>query len=306
MTAGSGTALESMTGYGESAMTTAGLAIRMTMRSVNGKGLDIRFRLPPGCEAAEPVLKEQLAARLGRGNLQVAVTIDQDEPVSGVVIDETLFEQIAVSTRALATRTGLAAPTVGDILAVRGVITTAERAARDETGARSQTVMDALPDLSAKALDHLVAMRRTEGVALRDMIVRQMQTIRDCVARARVECDANQAAASRRIAQQVAALLDSVGSGQLDADRLHAEAALIAVRSDISEELDRLGAHTSAIDALVSEGGLVGRKLEFLAQELNREANTLCSKAPSLETTNIGLELKSVIDQFREQCANIQ
>lgn len=299
--------LESMTGYGESTATLkSGVSLRMTIRSVNGKSLDMRFRLPPGCEAAEPALKGAISAVIKRGNLQVAISADQDETVSGVVIDEAAFEALAKTVQALASRTGMAPPTAGDILALRSVVTSADRLARDASSPAADALEAILPDLSEAALDHLVTMRRNEGAALAALVRRQMQTIRDCVQRARVAYAKAHDDTVTRIGQQVEAVLKAVGNGQMDADRLYAEAALIAVRSDISEELDRLEAHAGAIEQLVDTGGVVGRRLEFLAQELNREANTICSKASSLEVTNIGLELKSVIDQFREQCANIQ
>ena len=293
--------LTSMTGFAR--RDTPGVALRATweLRSVNGKGLDVRFRLPPGLERLEIPARERAAAKLARGNVQASLSIQGTTGAPRVRVNEDVLRGLVAAMERIGSTITVQPPTLDGLLAIRGVVEMEE----NETGGADSEAADAvlLAALEA-ALDDLVAMRAREGAAIGAVLGQRL----DGIARLAGEAEASPArtpeAIRARLAEQVAALLDAVPA--LDPDRLHQEAVLLATRADIREELDRLHAHVAAARELLAAGGPVGRKLDFLAQEFNREVNTLCAKSNDRGLTAIGLELKAVVDQLREQIQNLE
>ncbi|WP_342641688.1 YicC/YloC family endoribonuclease [Rhodoligotrophos ferricapiens] len=292
--------LTSMTGFARTDGADGELAWHWEIRSVNGKGLDIRLRLPQGYETLEPRIREQLAAKLRRGNCQISLTVEGGATAPEVTINERALEAILGAIERLNGRVSPEPPRIEALLGLRGVLDV------KETGRDGPPAPDVIERLMAgftACLDALVRARTEEGAKLANVLHEQIDQI-EALAIAARDCPARQPDAIRaRLAEQVARLTDL---GNLDPQRLHQEAVLLAARADIREELDRLFAHVAQARQLLAEGNGVGRRLDFLAQEFNREANTLCSKSNDSELTSIGLELKAVIDQLREQVQNIE
>lgn len=296
--------LQSMTGYSSATTTANNRRMTCEMRSVNGKNLDIRLRLPNGFEPLEAEIKKCVSAKIARGNLQVSVSIEDDSQAQSIAINEEAFSNIARQATALARENGVASPTADGILAVRGVVTT------DDVAAASISIDDQVKEdllsVVTLATDNLVAMREVEGASLKSVLATHLHSIAQNTIAARDDEASSPNAIMKRLRTQLDALLQGAAEGSLDVDRLHAEAALLATKADIREEIDRLHTHVAAASSLLTEGGVVGRKLDFLAQEFNRETNTICSKSTSATLTATGLALKAVIDQFREQVQNLQ
>ncbi len=269
------------------------------IRSVNGRGLDFRFRLPPGFDMLEPRLREAVQKRLARGSLNATLNIQREASTAAIRLNEAALMQVVAAADRAAQLTGTERPRLEALLAVRGVLEVAEA---EDTG--NAALVKALMSSFEGALDALLASRRTEGGRLADILEAQLRQIEGHVATAAISPARSVEAIRRRIGEQIARVLDTTPT--LDSVRLHQEAALIATRADIEEEIKRLGAHISAARELIAATEPVGRRLEFLAQEFNREANTLCSKANDPEITRSGLALKAVIDQLREQVQNIE
>jgi len=298
------TNLQSMTGFASASILTNGRQIICEMRSVNGKNLDIRIRAPNGFEAVEAEIKKCISAKIARGNLQVSISIDDDNDRPSTAIDHDAFSSIANQATTLAKQSGVAAPTADGILAVRGVVTF-EDTAISHVKLDDQVKADVLGAVNL-ATDNLVEMREVEGASLKSILATHLHSIAQNTIVARDDKASSLDAIQTRLKAQLDALLQNAGDGSLDPDRLHAEVALLATKADIREEIDRLHAHVAAASSLLTEGGAVGRKLDFLAQEFNRETNTICSKSTSATLTATGLALKAVIDQFREQVQNLQ
>ncbi len=278
-------------------------AVRWTweMRSVNGKGLELRLRLPPGHEVLEAQVRERCAKRLTRGNVQATLSLESDTPAQRLRINESVLADIMAAMERIGSRLSVQPPTLDGILSIRGVIESGEEARDPETEAALQK--DVLVGLD-RALTDLIAMREGEGAAIGAILATRVDEIARLAGEAEASPTRTPEAIRTRLAEQIATLLDAAPA--LDPDRLHQEAVLLATKADIREELDRLAAHVAAARALLAEGGPVGRRLDFLAQEFNREVNTLCSKANDRSLTAIGLELKAVVDQLREQIQNLE
>ncbi len=293
--------LMSMTGFARSVG--AGLGYRWTweLRSVNGKGLDIRLRLPPGVDSLEQGVRERLGARLQRGNLQVTLNLQKQESASQLRINEHLLDEVIGLIARIGKRIDAAPASLDGILAIRGILETVD--AEDDPEKASELLRLLAADFE-RALDDLVRSREGEGAAIGAVLRQRLVEIGHLRQAAEDAPARRPEAIRRRLAEQVAALMDA--SAKFDVDRLHQEAALLATRADIREELDRLEAHVAAATSLLDEGGPVGRKLDFLAQEFNRETNTLCAKANDRSLTAIGLDLKSAVDQLREQIQNLE
>lgn len=294
-------ALSSMTGFATSSGEKDGLNWQWEIKSVNGKALDLRCRLPSGFETLEATARSILAQHIKRGNLQVTLSLSGSVSREAIVVNEAVLEQVLAIAEKLRERIGGVPLSAVDLLGLRGVLDVVQSAQTEaEIAARSTDVAGSL-EKAAVALD---VARRAEGARLANVILAQLEKIESLVVAAR-DCPARSVEAIRlRLQEQIARLLDT-GAG-FDKDRLHQEAILIATRADIQEELDRLFAHLEAARALMVSPEPAGRKFDFLAQEFNREANTLCSKALDKTLTAIGLELKTVIDQMREQVQNIE
>lgn len=293
-------ALESMTGF---ARADGGTDLRWTweIRSVNGKGLDVRMRLPPGFERLEPAIRERVAARLSRGNVQVLLSVDRPTSGQRVTIDEGVLDQVIEAMTRIGQRIAVQPPTLDGILSIRGVVNLEEADADEETRAAVDAEIMAGLD---QALGDLAQSRRREGNAIGGLLATRLDEIATLAHRAEVSPARQPETIRVRLAEQVAALLDAAPA--LDPDRLHQEAVLLATKADIREEIDRLNAHVAAARELLEKGGAVGRRLDFLAQEFNREVNTLCAKSNDRAVTAIGLEMKAVVDQLREQIQNLE
>ena len=294
-------ALSSMTGFARDHGVAGGYNFAWELKSVNSKGLDLKLRLPPGWDAIESTLRKKAADALSRGSIFATLTVSREgiEPV--VRVNEPVLAAILSTLEGLSNRVEAPPPRLESILALKGVIEVSE-AAEDESARRAAE--EAVVESFGAALGALAAMRRTEGRALGEILSSRLDEITALVGRAEAVPGRKAEAIKARLVEQVAALLEA--SQRFDPDRLHQEAVLLATKIDIREELDRLTAHVAQGRRLLAGGGPVGRKLDFLSQELNREANTLCSKANDLELTNIGLDLKAVVEQFREQVQNLE
>jgi uncharacterized protein (TIGR00255 family) len=291
----------SMTGFAEAHGSREGSRWRWEIKSVNGRGLDLRLRTPPGFDAIEPPARTLAGERFKRGTLQATLTLEAGEGAQGLRIDPVALAAAVRIAKEIAIDTGLAPARVDGILALKGVIVQDETAPLEdrERAARDAAIVETL----AAALDSLARARSTEGQKLHAVLIGQINEIERLTREAGTLAAAQPTALRERLATQVREML---AGGTLPEDRLAQEVALLAVKADIREELDRLRAHVHEARALLGAGEPVGRKLDFLAQEFNREANTLCSKSSDIQLTRTGLALKAVIDQFREQAQNVE
>ena len=294
-------ALSSMTGFARGHGVAGPYAWAWELKSVNSKGLDLKLRLPPGWDAIEPGVRKAASSVLARGSVFANLTVSRGGVPPIVRVNEPVLAAVVATLKSLSGKVEAAPPTLDGILALKGVIEVSEA---EENEAERQAAEAAIVACFGAALESLAAMRRTEGAALAQVLLSRLSEIAALTARAEVAPGRKAEAIKARLTEQVAALLEA--SQRFDPDRLHQEAIMLASKIDIREELDRLAAHVAQGRALIGGGGPIGRKLDFLAQELNRESNTLCAKANDLELTNIGLELKVVVEQFREQVQNLE
>ena len=294
-------ALSSMTGFARSHGVCGTYAWAWEIKSVNAKGLDVRLRLPPGWDAVEAPVRSRAAEVLARGSVYGTLTAERQGMAPTVRVNEPVLNAILATLKDLSGRIAAEPPRLDGILAFKGVIEVLDEDEKeDERRAAEQAVVAGF----GEAVAALAAMRRREGTALGQVLTQRLNEIAALTARAEAVPGRRAEAIKARIAEQVAVLMDA--SSRFDPDRLHQEAILIASKADIREELDRLVSHVAQATRLIGDGGAVGRRLDFLSQELNREANTLCSKSNDVALTNIGLELKSVVEQFREQVQNLE
>jgi uncharacterized protein (TIGR00255 family) len=293
--------LKSMTGFARGDGMHGDTSWNWEARSVNGRTLDLRFRLPTGFEALEIRARGLAQEKLARGNCTINLWVKRETGRAEIRLNETALRQAEAVAERARDLTGLKHARLDTLLGMRGVVETAEAEESEEALAALHLAM--IANL-AGTLDELVRARSGEGERLQAVIEKQLKTIARLIEIAAAAAAQQPAAIAARLAELVARL--SEASATLDQERLHQEALLLAARADIQEELDRLRAHVAAANELIASGQPVGRKFDFLAQEFNREANTICSKAADIETTRTGLELKTVIDQLREQVQNIE
>ena len=270
---------------------------------MNGKGLDLRLRVPDWIEGLEVGLRARLGKALSRGNVALSLRVQSEDGVGSMAVnalqlDSVLAAMAEIEMRAMEQGLSLAPANAADVLAVRGVFETDME--EDDTSALRAAI---LADFET-VLASFVEMRETEGQALADILSGKMDDIARLTESAGKTAVARQADIAAALHTALARVLEN--SDSKDPDRIAQELALIAVKADVTEEIDRLRAHVTAARDLLAKGSPIGRKLDFLAQEFNREANTLCSKAQSSGLTAIGLDLKAVIDQMREQVQNVE
>ena len=294
-------ALSSMTGFARGHGVAGSYAWAWEIKSVNSKGLDVKLRLPPGWDAIDAPVRARAAEGLSRGSVFANLTVTREGAAPVAHVNEPVLNAVLAALKGLSGKVEAAPPSLDGILSLKGVIEVSEA---EESEQEKQAAETAIVAGFAAALKGLAEMRRSEGVALGKILMARLDEIAALAARAEAAPGRKAEAIKARLAAQVAELLDA--SARLDPDRLHQEAIMLATKIDIREELDRLVAHVAQAKKLIAAGGSVGRKLDFLAQELNRESNTLCAKANDLELTNIGLELKAVVEQFREQVQNLE
>jgi len=294
-------ALSSMTGFARGHGVAGTYAWAWELKSVNSKGLDLKLRLPPGWEAIEPAVRARATDALSRGSVFAMLTVSREGAAPVARINEPALDAVLAALKCLTGKVAGAPPSLDGILALKGVmeVSEAEESETERSAAEAAVVAG-----FGEALKGLTEMRRTEGQALGKILTARLSEIGSLAARAEASPGRKPEAIKARLSAQIAELLEA--SQRFDADRLHQEAILLATKIDIREELDRLAAHVAQANKLIAGGGPIGRKLDFLSQELNRESNTLCSKANDLELTNIGLELKAVVEQFREQVQNLE
>ena len=289
--------ISSMTGYASAPVGGARpTGWQWEIRSVNGRGLDVRCRLPAGLDRLEIAARAAVTKRVSRGNISIVLAQPQRETASGIRLNRAALESVMAIVRELQGELEAAAPRLDGLLALRGVLETGD----DVVPPDDKLLLSALDE----ALKGLGKARAEEGRQLEATIVAHLDEIERLTAQAATCAGAQPAAIKARLEAQIGELLS--GSPALPPERLAQEAALLAARADVREELDRLKAHSSAARSLLREGGPIGRKLDFLSQEFNREANTLCSKSTDVVLTNVGLALKTAIDRLREQAANIE
>nr|WP_255723036.1 YicC/YloC family endoribonuclease [Thalassobius sp. Cn5-15] len=292
-----------MTGFASGKGALAPHSWTWELRSVNAKGLDLRLRVPDWIEGLETALRGQLGTALGRGNVTLSLRIQREETgsvqvLNASVLDSTLIALSQITARAAAQGVELAPMTAADLMAQRGVMEQAS--SEDETKALSAALLAEFPAI----LQAFTDMRATEGRALHQVLTRAVDEIETLTDQAEAAIGDRKVAMEDVLRSALTRVMQNVDT--MDEDRLAQEMALIAVKSDVTEELDRLRAHIAAARDLLNVTKPVGRKLDFLMQEFNREANTLCSKSQNTALTRIGLDLKTVIDQMREQVQNVE
>lgn len=293
--------LASMTGFARAHGTSGAYAWAWEIKSVNSKGLDLRLRLPPGWDAVEPAARAAASKALARGAVTANLEVKREGATSSVRVNEEVLAAVIDTMRSVAAKVNAQPPSLDGILGMKGVMEVVEAEESEDEKKKAEAAIIAGFD---GALADLIAARRGEGEALRTILAGRIDEIARLVAAAEAAPARQPEAIRAKLAEQIAALLDT--GTKFDPDRLHQEALLIAAKVDVREEIDRLVTHIAAARDLLKNGGAVGRRLDFLAQEFNRESNTLCSKANDAALTQIGLELKATVDQFREQIQNLE
>lgn len=291
----------SMTGFARTSGALPPWRWAWELKSVNGKGLDLRVRTPQGFEVIEQKARAMLGDRLGRGVVYANLTAQRESPAQDVQINETALAQLCDAVARQQTVANLQPASLDGLLSIRGIVELKDSTDSEEVLA---SVSDAMLTSLEEAVDALVSMRQSEGAALSEVLSQKLDAIAELTARAE-DCPGRQPEAVRaRLEKSIADLTGA--STQLDPARLHQEALIMAAKADIREELDRLVTHVAAARELMTSDGPAGRRLDFLAQEFGREANTLCSKSNDAQLTQIGMELRVQIEQFREQVQNIE
>lgn len=291
----------SMTGFARSQGAVAAFRYSWELKSVNAKGLDLRLRAPPDFDSVEIRAREKIAARLARGAVFANLVAKREDEAQSARLNRAALDALLDALSQTPPPANVGPATLDGLLAIRGVVELVEPELSDAQRADLEShILRSLDE----ALDALIASRKAEGGALATVLLQRLDRISTLAAQADAAPARQPEAIRARLQQQLARLLE--GADSLDPARLYQEAALLAVRADIREELDRLKAHLESASKLLVAGGPIGRRLDFLAQELGRETNTLCAKSNDAGLTAIGLELKIEVEQFREQVQNIE
>lgn len=295
--------IRSMTGFATRSGALGPHSWTWELRAVNGKGLDLRIRVPDWIPGLEANLRKNLAASVARGNITLGLRVIREEGGGALAVNAaqlaTVLDALSqIEAAAMDAGVSLAPSKATDIVTMRGVL---EQSVQEDDNA---ALAQALVAEFGAVLAEFNVMRTAEGAALHTVVITQLDRIAELTKEASVQAEARRVDAAAALRRNLAKVVETVDD--VDETRIAQELALIAVKSDITEEIDRLHAHVDAARALVQGDGPVGRKLDFLMQEFNREANTLCSKAQSVDLTRTGLALKAVIDQLREQIQNVE
>ncbi len=291
----------SMTGFGRSDGEYEGVSWHWELRSVNGRGLDIRLRLPAGFDAIEKDARALAARYMRRGNCQIGLNVKRSSTAGEISINEDVLTQLMAAMEKVSARIDTAPPGAEAILGIKGVLEYTEPEIDEQQAEiRNGKILASLEE----ALKSLDEMRRREGENMAGVITGQFDEVEALTKEAQISPSLQSETIAVRLKEQLARLMQ--GAPEFDEGRLYQEAAILAAKSDIREELDRLYAHVEAGRELLAGPGPIGRKLDFLTQEFNREANTLCAKSNDKDLTATGLKLKAVIDQIREQVQNLE
>jgi uncharacterized protein (TIGR00255 family) len=290
-----------MTGFAREAGITGSYQWAWEIKTVNGRGLEIRVRTPSGLDAVGEDARGQIMKALTRGQGQLTLSLGKASSTPKLRVNQDVLHSLLAAVGSLSLPPNVQPASLDGLLAVRGVVELDEGAVDPS---QDEALVQDLKAAVGSLIEALKIARRAEGQALSGVLGQQL----DLIARLVDEADASPARRPEAIRARLEAQIDQLmeGKGTLDPARLHQEAVLIAARADIREELDRLRAHVDSARGLLQEGGSVGRRLDFLAQEFGREANTLCAKANDVSLSRIGLDLKAVIEQFREQVQNVE
>ena len=294
-------ALASMTGFSVVTGNSGDCAWSWELRSVNSRSLDLRIRLPSGLEQIDSEIRNQITEKFSRGNISVNLLMRAPDQQTHYQINEKVFTELYSAANVIAERYEMSTPTIDTLLGLRGVIEIVEQ---EPTAQQRDMLHSALKKSFSLAADKLSENRLEEGERLQSAIedvVRKMELLVSSLSKV---ADAQKAVIQRRLSGKIHEILD--GDERLAPERLTQEVALVMIKSDIKEERDRLQSHISATRTLLDSDEPVGRKLDFLCQEFNREVNTICSKAATIDVTNNGLALKAAVDQIREQVQNIE
>jgi uncharacterized protein (TIGR00255 family) len=290
-----------MTGFARSHGSSGPYSFEWELKSVNAKGFDLRMRLPPGWDEVEQGVRKRAGEVLVRGTVYANLSVRRVNAQSSVRVNADVLNSIIRIAADLAGKIDAVAPSIDGLLAIKGVIEVAEP---ENDEAEDKAARIAAEAAFAEALASLVDMRKREGDTLGQILSQRLDEIEVLAAKAEAAPGRKPDAVKARLAEQIATLIEA--SDRFDADRLHQEALMIAAKADIREELDRIASHIAQAREMLATGGAVGRRLDFLAQEFNREVNTCCSKSNDLELTNTGLAMKNVVEQFREQVQNLE
>ena len=290
-----------MTGYARVDGAGDGIAWTWEAKSVNGRGLDVRCRLPPGMDSFEPSVRSALSGRMARGSVSVSLAVSRPDGAVRPHVNREFLDSLLEMARSYAAAAGAPPPRLEALLSVRGVIETAER---EETEAEREERAGAILGSFDRVAEELVDARRREGEHLEAIVRERLAEIEALMSEAAGLASLQPGKLRTRLAEQIRELAGEAPA--VTDDRVAQEIALLLTKYDVREELDRIAAHLAQAWALVEAGGAVGRRLDFLAQELNREANTVCAKAADNELSRVGLELKTVIDRLREQAQNLE
>ncbi|WP_319414017.1 YicC/YloC family endoribonuclease [uncultured Cohaesibacter sp.] len=293
--------LVSMTGFTRAGGSFGRYNWTWEIKTVNGKGLDLRLRLPAGFDELDRPVRAVTSERLARGSCYISLSVQHEAPNQTLRINQQILDSVLEALTSIEARIDAKKPSLDGILSIKGVMEPVEESESEEVHA---ALIEAMMANFKEALADLERMRQSEGVALEKVVMQRVEEL-EALTKQAEDCPARSAEAIRsKLRQQIERILEAESS--LDEDRLYQEAALLAGKADVREELDRLYAHCAAVRGLVAENRPVGRKLDFLAQEFNREANTLCSKSNDTSLTAIGLDLKATIEQLREQIQNVE
>ena len=296
-------ALRSMTGFAAATGTMDPFRWTWDLRSVNGKGLDVRLRVPDWIEGLEAALRPLLQARAKRGNITLSLRLTREDAAAAVTLNTaqmkaTVQMLLEIEAEAMDQGLSLGPARATDIAVMRGVME--QGVTQDDPAPLRAALVAELPEL----IDAFDNMRLSEGAALHAVLIDQLDQVEALTAEAADLAEARKSEVAETLKRNLARVLDNTDGA--DPDRVAQELALLAVKADVTEEIDRLHTHVGAARDLLNEAAAVGRKLDFLMQEFNREANTLCSKAQNTELTRVGLALKALIDQMREQVQNVE
>ncbi|KEJ88532.1 YicC/YloC family endoribonuclease [Sulfitobacter donghicola] len=295
--------IKSMTGFAAKSGALSPHSWSWELRAVNGKGLDLRIRVPDWIPGLEAGLRKSMSGGIARGNVTLGLRVNREEGGGGLAVNETQLSTVLealgqIETAAMDAGVSLAPSKATDIVTMRGVLEQA--VVEDDNEALAAALLAEFKDV----LDDFNAMRASEGAALEKVMREQLADIQNLTQEAEKLAQDRAEQSAQALKRNLSRVMDNVDG--IEPDRIAAELALIAVKADITEEIDRLGAHVAAAHELLNQDGPIGRKLDFLMQEFNREANTLCAKAQSSDLTRVGLALKAVIDQLREQVQNVE